>query len=161
MREGSLRSMNPGSWGPGCVIGVTQNGPTIILDRGRSKWAPMHSKPRSSIGVIQQRLPEGSNTSLLHPEAAGSSRTRGHAGARGGTRGHAGARGSTRKHAKARESTRRHQGQVRRHFPAAPPAVRPQSRPQKDGRGTAAAEPPCVATFCLFYHHKNPLAKRY
>ena len=72
VREGSLRSMNPGSWGPGCVIGVTQNGPTIILDRGRSKWAPMHSKPRSSIGVIQQRLPEGSNASLLHPEAAGS-----------------------------------------------------------------------------------------
>ena len=52
-------------------IGVTQNGPTIILDRGLSKWAPMHSKPRSSIGVIQKRLPEGSKAILLHQAQLG------------------------------------------------------------------------------------------
>ena len=73
--------MNPGSWGPGCVIGVTQNGPTIILDRGLSKWAPMHSKPRSSIGVMQKRLPEGSKAILLHRAQSGSGSAGGAAGA--------------------------------------------------------------------------------
>ena len=63
------------------MIGVTQNGPTIILDRGRSKWAPMLSNPRSSIGVIQKRLPEGSKAILLHrAQRGGTGRQRGGSG---------------------------------------------------------------------------------